>query len=48
MARKPRVHLPGGVYHVMLRGGTSMVARLLNHCGLDPGPPESHPFRYIC
>ena len=20
MARKPRIHLPGGVYHVMLRG----------------------------
>jgi len=20
MARKPRIHIPGGVYHVMLRG----------------------------
>ncbi len=20
MARKPRVHVPGGIYHVMLRG----------------------------
>ena len=22
MARKPRMHLPGGVYHVMLRGNS--------------------------
>lgn len=39
----------------MHRSGTSMIARLLNLCGLDLGssdqwmdPHESNPFRYIC